>query len=302
MPSSGSKTEKISDNLYLITLTPPISGFNDFIGVWLYTGNPTFIVDVGPSVTSSHLINALNKQLKSKLDFICLTHIHIDHAGGIGEVSDHFPDTPVICHQSGIPHLADPARLWEGTVKTLGDIGRAYGRISPVPEERLLDAEEFRTDEITPVITPGHAPHHVSYNTKDYCFAGETCGVYLLLSSGKEYLRPGTPPKFFPDTAVGSIDKLINLKPSKICFGHFGMKNNAIDMLTMHREQLFLWNRIIKSEMKNYGTDSFYTTCFDRIFAEDPLVAAFSELDNDVQEREKYFIINSIKGFAGYFN
>ena len=79
----STKINEISNNLYLITLTPPIPGFNNFIGVWLYKGKRTFIVDVGPSVTTNGLLEALQDLKVQHLDFILLTHIHIDHAGGI---------------------------------------------------------------------------------------------------------------------------------------------------------------------------------------------------------------------------
>ncbi|MBW1892565.1 MAG: MBL fold metallo-hydrolase, partial [Deltaproteobacteria bacterium] len=127
---------QFSNNLFLITLPPPIPGFNDFICVWLYKGSISFIVDVGPSVTVPDLIKALNDLDITCLDYIFLTHIHLDHAGGIGEIAEHFSLTPVICHAAAISHLVDPSKLVAGTIKTLGDTGRAYGPIKPVPKNR----------------------------------------------------------------------------------------------------------------------------------------------------------------------
>ncbi len=88
-------------NLFLIKLVPSLTGFDNFIGVWLFKGKD-FIVDVGLAVTSQQLIQALNKLNIDHLNYILLTHIHIDHAGAIGDIAAHFPHTPVIiCHAKG---------------------------------------------------------------------------------------------------------------------------------------------------------------------------------------------------------
>ncbi len=292
--------DRITDDLYLITLFPPINGFNDFISAWLYKGDTTFLVDVGPSVTSGGLIDALQSLSIDRLDYILLTHIHIDHAGGIGDISSCFPEAPIICHEKGIPHLADPTRLWEGSVKTLGDTGRAYGPIKPVPLKRLFPVNQLPLNDIKPIITPGHSPHHVSYLADEYLFAGETGGVFLRLPSGEEYLRPATPPKFFMETYLQSIDTLLNITPSKICYGHFGISNNALEQLNKHREQLLMWYEIISDEMTNFNDDGFIENCIQRLLDEDPLLKHFSKLDKAVQEREHGFMRNGINGFAGY--
>ena len=293
------KINPVSDDLFLITLPPPIPGFDDFIGCWLYRGNISFIIDPGPSVTSKALARALEELKISRLDYIFLTHIHIDHAGGVGDIAAHFPESPIICHKTGIPHLVDPSRLWEGSVKTLGETAKAYGPIKPVSSGRLIQADEFNSDLISPVFTPGHSPHHVSYLTEKYLFAGEAGGVFLSLDSGREYLRPATPPKFFLEISTDSIDALIEKNPLSICYAHHGIKGNAVEMLNRHRNQLLLWEEIIKKEIQNRKYN-FLTSCFSRLLKEDPLLAGFSHMSQPVQKREQEFIINSIKGYEGY--
>ena len=293
------KINPVSDDLFLITLPPPIPGFDDFIGCWLYRGNISFIIDPGPSVTSKALARALEELKISRLDYIFLTHIHIDHAGGVGDIAAYFPESPIICHKTGIPHLVDPSRLWEGSVKTLGETAKAYGPIKPVSSDRLIQADEFNSDLISPVFTPGHSPHHVSYLTEKYLFAGEAVGVFLSLDSGREYLRPATPPKFFLEISTDSIDALIDKNPMSICYAHHGIKENAVEMLNRHRNQLLLWKEIIKKEIRN-NNDDFFTSCFNRLLKEDPLLTGFSHMSQPVQKREQEFIINSIKGYEGY--
>jgi glyoxylase-like metal-dependent hydrolase (beta-lactamase superfamily II) len=291
---------KISDTLFLVCLVPSITGFDDFIGVWVKTGKPSYIIDVGPSATVPALKVVLDQIGVKTLDYIFITHIHIDHAGGIGDFSRFFPETPVICHKSAIPHLIDPTQLWAGSLKTLGDMARAYGPIAATPESLLTNAENFVHESVVPVLTPGHAPHHVSYWTPDCLFAGETCGVHLSLPGGLPYMRPATPPKFFLETSIKSIDALIRLAPEKICFGHHGMENNALHWLNAHKHQLIFWKDIIRDEMGRHAGDGLFKPCIERLKKEDPYLKHFDLLDEGKKQRETYFMTNSIKGYVGY--
>ena len=293
---------KISDNLYLITLVPPIPGFNDFIGIWLHRGHPSFIVDVGPSSTADTLLQALLETQTTHLDFILLTHIHLDHAGAIGEIAERFPDTPIVCHPKGIPHMVNPERLWEGTRKTLGATALAYGPIRAVSEERFITADPFKSEGIEAVMTPGHAVHHVSFLSGNYLFLGETAGVCLSLPNRHQYHRPATPPRLYLDTAIKSIETLIAKSPSVACFSHFGLQVDAVEKLDQHRRQLLLWEEILETRLKDAGTDEFIQICLNSLLQEDPLLEGFSNLPPDIQERETFFLANSIKGFLGYLD
>jgi glyoxylase-like metal-dependent hydrolase (beta-lactamase superfamily II) len=164
-----------------------------------------------------------------------------------------------------------------------------------------MDVGRFASDVIFPVITPGHSQHHVSYNTENYLFAGEACGVCFSLSLNRgDYMRPATPPRFFLDVTVKSIDDLIAIDPKKICFSHFGIKDDAKGMLTAHKQQLLLWEELISTQMPRIQEEDFLDTCIAVLLKFDPLMAGFSKLDESVQKREKSFIHNSIKGFVGY--
>jgi len=286
---------KVSGELYLISLFPPIEGFDDFISTWVYKGSPSFIVDVGPAATAGQLVNALNELGVHSLDYVFLTHVHIDHAGGVSDFSAVFPETPVVCHPAGIPHLIDPSMLWEGSVKTLGDIAHAYEAIKPVDPAGIVNAEDFISRDVIPIVTPGHSPHHVSYQFHEYLFAGEAGGVFIPEVG---YLRPATPPKFFLETTVGSIDRLIERNIPFICYSHFGMSPNSREMLTKGRTQLFRWERIIGEEIEKSHPDDLLTRCMERLLQEDPLLSGFAGLNPAKKERERFFLKNSIRGFA----
>lgn len=293
---------QLQNDLFLISLPVNVTGFDNFIGAWVYTGGPVAIIDVGPASTTGALLSALDELGVERPDIILLTHIHLDHAGGIGTVARAFPETPVVCHPKAAAHLVDPARLWQGSVKTLGNLAAVYGGIEPVPAEQLLCADHVNMGGIRAVDTPGHAPHHTCYMIDDLLFAGEAGGVCLALDKGGFYLRPATPPRFFLETSRQSIDRLLKLKPSTICYGHFGMQPDAIGMLTVHDRQLQHWYEIVSEQHGRSRNDpeDAKKACVDFLLANDPNLAGFSDLPTAFQARERYFLLQSVQGFWGY--
>jgi len=296
----------VEPNLYLIPLDQNITGFHHFISSWVYKGDKTFLVDPGPKSTIPLLIKAFESLDIRHLDVILLTHIHIDHAGGTGDLVTRFPDTPVVCHSSGIPHLKSPAKLWEGSLKTLGKTAEAYGPIAAVPEHLLKDAATFSDFGIKPVMTPGHAPHHVSYIFDKTLFVGEAGGIHIPLKN-RVYLRPATPPRFFMETGIQSLVTLLNYSYDLICYGHFGYEREPSKFLEYHKDQLCRWREIIARELKHTPDPSeegnnpdFIEHCIRVLQSEDPLLAGYQDMDNDAREREYGFMKNSVKGFIGY--
>ncbi len=90
------KIIETAPGLYLLPLDQEITGFQSFVAAWLFKGeNVTFLVDVGPAATVPDLVRGLEELSVKRLDCILLTHIHIDHAGGVGDILDRYPDTPL---------------------------------------------------------------------------------------------------------------------------------------------------------------------------------------------------------------
>ena len=175
-----------------------------------------------------------------------------------------------------------------------------YGPIKPIADRRLVDANDFNDESVTALLTPGHAAHHVSYQTDKYLFVGEAAGVFVALPQNNFYLRPATPPKFFLNIALQSMDSLIACQPHTICYAHFGIHKDAASMLQIHRDQLLLWEKLIEDEMNQCDKTDPINACMRRLRREDPLMANFDQLPPGVQARETYFLRNSIKGYIGY--
>ncbi len=290
---------EVRPHLYLIGLEQKIEKFGTFIGSWIYDGKEKFLVDAGPRASVDQLLEGLASLRIKKLDFILLTHIHIDHAGGTGVLVSRFPESKVICHESGIPHLINPRKLWEGSKKVLGDLALKYGEIEPVPEAHILSPDEFKKEGFQVIKTPGHAAHHMSFVYQDYLFAGEAGGVYIDL--GRQiYLRPATPPKFILEEAVGSINKLLDVGAQEICYAHFGIHPDAKGMLRRYRSQLYLWRDVIAEQMRRSNGGDLFDRSMAVLLERDELVKPFKDLREGEKEREVYFIKNGIQGISEY--
>ncbi|MBW1893039.1 MAG: hypothetical protein JRI91_05010, partial [Deltaproteobacteria bacterium] len=109
-------------------------------------------------------------------------------------------------------------------------------------------------------------------------------------------------PKFFPDIFINSIDRLVKTAPEYICYGHCGRRGSAVKMLKKHKDQLLLWQDIIKDEIDKKHGAGLEEKIMSRLFAEDALLSGFSLMDDDTRKRERFFIANSIKGFVQALN
>lgn len=282
----------------LIEIKQDRPGFDRFIGSWLCPFDKTVVIDVGPSRSLPKLVDALTARGIHRVDYVLLTHIHMDHAGGLAEFLDHFPMARAVCHSKAISHLVDPSKLWLGSQKTLGDLAEAYGPIKPVKRDRLLPHTEAQAEGIDLLETPGHAVHHLSFIVRGNLFAGEAGGIYVR-GEGWEYLRPATPPVFFLKQFLESIDRLLNARDLTMCYAHFGRADSSRHMLKRERTQLLFWEKIIREEMAK-GDDLLMERCLARLLAEDPELRAFNTMASADQEREKFFMGNSIKGYLGF--
>lgn len=279
---------------------PELTGFRQFISSWLYRGEDfNLLVDPGPLSTIAHLLSELQRHGVERLDYILLTHIHVDHAGGTGALLRQFPSAKVICHPDGIRHLVDPAKLWEGTQKVLGpQLATAYGEIVAVPEASILFEEEIGSTGVHAFLTPGHAQHHCCYLLDDLLFAGEVAGVRCVVPEGI-MIRPATPPRFLLPVALDSVERMLALRPKRLVFAHYGMVATAVQHLTIARDQLKLWvsgAAVVASIPESEREEAFFSWLQEH----DAYYRNITQLPADIRERERYFFGNTYRGMAEY--
>ena len=159
-----------------------------------------------------------------------MTHIHLDHAGGVGDVARAFPNATVYVHPRGTRHLVDPARLVASAATVYGSaLDSLYGRMAATPPERvkaLEDGEEIGIGHgrtLTTVHSPGHAKHHLALHDSatGVLFVGDAVGVRLPDAG---ILRPATPPADFDlDQALDSLSRFSQRSPSALALAHYGL-------------------------------------------------------------------------------
>jgi len=301
MNHANHDVKQFGNKLYLISLSPPLPGFENFIGIWVYTGPPALLIDAGPATTSAALLKALESLGVRTLDYLLLTHVHVDHAGGIADLAEAFPQAQIVVHAGGMPHLTQPDRLWKASLKALGDTALGYGAIRAVPPERLRAAEALDDPRVQVIPTPGHSPHHLSYRVGDILFAGEAGGVCLPMENTQPYMRPATPPRFFLDVTLRSLKALMELNPQSIAYSHWGLFEDAPQLLRSHRNQLLLWERVIHQTLSEGGAGDPAERCLFRLIQSDGRLRAYATLPGPVKRRESMFLRNSIAGFIGYW-
>ncbi len=292
---------RISNNLFLADLDIPRPGFYNFISSWiLKEGNRAIVIDPGPSTTVETLFSSLKELEVEDIDYILLTHIHLDHAGGCGALAKSYPGSFIVCHSRAMKHLENPQRLWEGSLKVLGDLAESYGRPEPVDGQRLYPEGDILWNDnlIQSLDTPGHAPHHLAFLLGDILFAGEVSGARLP-SKGGLYIRPATPPPFRPEIALDSLSLAIKAKPKQICYGHYGIVNQAVKMMKKSKDQLNLWLTLLEKKFKT-DPELDEDRAMKLLLEKDPHLNFYYDLEPDVREREAYFIKNSIRGMLQY--
>ncbi|CAG0928002.1 MAG: Hydroxyacylglutathione hydrolase [Rhodocyclaceae bacterium] len=199
-------------------------------------GDRAALVDTGTNASLPLVLATLADQglAPEQVDYVILTHVHLDHAGGAGALMRALPNARLTVHPRGARHMADPARLVAGTVAVYGEAEarRMYGEILPVPVARILetpDGTRLRLGgrELVVLDTPGHARHHVCIRDgrSGHVFAGDIFGLsYRELDlDGRQFVFPSTTPVQFDPAAMHvSIDRLLALRPEAIYVTHYG--------------------------------------------------------------------------------
>jgi glyoxylase-like metal-dependent hydrolase (beta-lactamase superfamily II) len=295
---------KITSNFHEIQLDLQGTNFTSTLSCWVYKDDKLcFLLDTGPTSSIINLKNALKNVgiSENDLNYIMISHIHQDHAGGVGELIKSFPKAQVICHPRGIKHLINPGKLWEGSLKVLGKVAELYGEIVPVPEDRIYYQEEIANGRIRVIDTSGHAPHHQSYVFDKFLLIGEAAGVNIPLP-GKIYMRPATPPVFNYEISRSNIQKLLDgdLGANKICFAHYGMKDDVNLMLNIAKEQLAIWVNVISEFLDSKDDLNYFEKVKSELKKKDIYFTNIDHLDKNKRANEFFFVNNSIRGITDY--
>lgn len=266
-------------------IAPGVVQIDTLLGGWervtagfLIEGDAPVLVETG----SQSSVDTLLAELASlgvgadDLAGIVVTHIHLDHAGGVGDVARAFPNATVYVHERGARHLADPTKLVSSAAMVYGDLlDSLYGRLDPTDPSRihvLDDGEEVRISgnrALTTVDSPGHAKHHLALHDSEsgLIFAGDAVGVRL---PDVGILRPATPPPDFDlEQAISSLHRFAERSPAGIALAHYGLVPDPSEILVEAEDTLRSWAEVAERAWRE-----------DRDIAE-ALDSAFGVSDDD---------------------
>lgn len=237
----------------------------DFAAIYLLRqGNEVAIIETGNKYSATNVQKALEMDGLSFSDvsYIIPTHVHLDHAGGAGELMNRCQNAQLIVHPRGARHMIDPSKLIAGAIAVYGEANykKLYGEIIPIDSSRVIEADDnfildFEGRELKFIDTPGHARHHFCIwdEITGSMFTGDTFGVsYREFDKGNEvYIFPSTSPvQFDPEALIKSIEKLITYRPKRVCLTHF----SAIEPTNKVVDQLIDGIHFVSSLAKEYAS------------------------------------------------
>jgi glyoxylase-like metal-dependent hydrolase (beta-lactamase superfamily II) len=226
-----------------------MGGVSEITAGFLLHGERPALVETGPAKVADEVAAGIARAGLDPADlaWIVVTHIHLDHAGGVGDLVRAFPNATIVVHPAGARHLVEPERLLASSARVYGPLmDTVYGGLTPVEAGRIRAAEDEEVLDLGGrrlelLHAPGHAKHHMAVFEPDLgvLFAGDGVGV-LLPSTG--VLRPATPPPDFDrDLAVASLRRFGQRNPAHLVLTHFGPITPAAERLAEAEDKLLRW-------------------------------------------------------------
>jgi len=263
-------------------------GIDGLISSYWIDGVEPVLVDPGPSTSLEGLEQGL-AHLGIKTTDIChvlLTHVHLDHAGGVGHLVFDNPQIQVHLHPQAVPHMVDPGRLVESTRRTFGDsYDRLWGEVLPIDPDRICiwdSPEGCPVSKIRSIPTPGHVGHHVSYlEESEGCFlAGDALGV--IFTSQAPVYPPTPPPGVDVPLWLKTLEEIEKIWPESFGIAHFGIHHDfEVRIAEMSRKLMALHDKVcvwmdqpegfgrelfekeVRSEMSKYLPEKDVNSYFD---------------------------------------
>ena len=215
---------------------------------YIDSSNP-MLVEVGPSNSFPYLISSLESLGISEVKRSAMTHLHLDHIGGIGHLVEKYKEHFVYIHELGIRHLPNPEKLWKAVSEVYTEewLSTNWGEIKPTPiknirslqDKELIDLGNGR--KLEAIYGPGHAKHHYTFYDEysKTLFMGDTLG--LIYPHG-DFVQPNLPPPDFnKELLFNTLDDLKKLDLKYLALAHFGMHGNPYKLIENAKENIEEW-------------------------------------------------------------
>src|SRR5215510_11574083 len=227
-----------------------MAGYRQITAGYLIRADRPCLVETGTAPSAPVVRDALASLGVGPGDLatVVVTHIHLDHAGGVGDIAAMFPSADVVVHELGARHLADPSRLMASARMVYGhELDGLFGELAPTPADRLRSVERTGVVDLggrrwlDSHYSPGHAKHHVGLidSVSGDLYVGDASGIYIPETGDQ---RPATPPPDFDlDVALESLRMFAALEPARLLFSHYGPVKAVAEALERSAEEIRLW-------------------------------------------------------------
>jgi len=227
-----------------------MAGYSQITAGYLIRADRPCLVETGTAPSAPVVSDALASLGIGPRDLatVVVTHIHLDHAGGVGDIAAMFPAAEIVVHERGARHLADPSRLMSSARQVYGSALDAwFGELKPTSADRIRSVEERGSVDLGAGrrlyshYSPGHAKHHVGLidSATGDLYVGDAAGVFIQETRD---LRPASPPPDFDlPVALESLRLFAALAPTRLLFSHFGPVMDVTETLDRSAEELNVW-------------------------------------------------------------
>ena len=221
---------------------------------YIDSSNP-ILVEVGPSNSFPYLIASLESLGINEVSRSAMTHLHLDHIGGIGHLVEKYKEHFVYIHELGLKHLPDPQRLWKAVSEVYTEewLSTNWGQIKPTPlknirslkDRDLIDLGNGR--QLEAIYGPGHAKHHYTFYDEysKTLFMGDTLG--LIYPHGN-FVQPNLPPPDFnKEILLNTLEDLEKLDLEYLALAHFGIHENPYELISNGKKSIETWVGFVKN-------------------------------------------------------
>jgi glyoxylase-like metal-dependent hydrolase (beta-lactamase superfamily II) len=284
----------LGDEVHLIDTQ--MGGYDGITAAYLIRSDRPALVETGAALSADLVVQQLAELGVGADDLatIVVTHIHLDHAGGVGDIAEAFPHAEVVVHERGARHLVSPERLLASARRVYGDVlDTVFGELRATPVERvraLGDTGEVDLGggrRLTSTWSPGHASHHVGLldSATGDLYVGDAAGIYVPEA---DLVRPATPPPEFDlPVALASLETFRALQPTRLLFSHYGPCGDVDTTLDRSAEELELWVELAR-DVRRQGLDLDHAVAAVR----DRTRTRYAAVEAEPQLREKYEALN----------
>jgi len=287
--------KEVAEKTYRIQVQIP-NAFQTFTVHFIHRSKGV-LIDPGPSSAIPAIQEAMRVLGMKDLAYIIPTHVHVDHAGAVGNLAQLFADARVVLHPLGKDHLVNPSSLITSTKMSYGeDFEKCLGTVLTVHDSQIdivRDGETVNIEggELQIIYAPGHAPHHIAIldlHTKGL-FCGEALGIRTK-SAPSSLLPSAVPPSFDMDVYMDTIAKLGKLAPRIIFFAHDGVSTYSEELISRASKNTeLLGNIILKALRENHTAESIENKIVNY---------GLTDLGVNMREMDTRMVV---QGFSRYF-